>query len=102
MAGQQQHGAKHDMGSKQQVNPKEIRDPKENPNVGAATEQRQARQSGEQAQDTERTEVSDTPKSGETYRCERCGMELKVTADCNCDDPQMVHMECCGQELARA
>ena len=58
-------------------------------------------------QDTERTRrasdetvAADTPKRGDTYRCEKCGMEVKVTADCTCSDPDMVHLECCGQEFA--
>ncbi len=49
----------------------------------------------------ETTPSDTTPRKGETYRCERCGMELKVSADCACDDPEMVHLECCGQELSR-
>ena len=43
-----------------------------------------------------------TPKRGETYRCEKCGMELAVTVDCQCQSADNVHLECCGQELARA
>lgn len=62
------------------------------------------RQPNRADQSTERTENNaghSTPHKGETYRCERCGMEMEVTADCGCDDPAMVHLECCGQELAR-
>ena len=43
---------------------------------------------------------AETPKQGETYRCEQCGMELEITQDCACSDPAMVHLECCGQEMA--
>ena len=41
------------------------------------------------------------PKKGERYRCEKCGMELEVTADCKCTAGHHVRMECCGQPLAR-
>jgi hypothetical protein len=56
--------------------------------------------------DTERTErdtdpVAALPKKGEYYRCQQCGMELEITSDCNCQDADMVRLECCGQELAR-
>jgi len=40
-----------------------------------------------------------SPKKGERFRCEKCGMEIKVTEDCHCDQPSMVHFHCCGQEL---
>ena len=53
------------------------------------------------AQQSTQPQTASTPKSGETYRCKKCGMELKVTADCTCKDPSMVRLECCGQELAR-
>lgn len=42
------------------------------------------------------------PKKGERFRCRVCGMEVQVTADCRCEDPAMVHFQCCGQELHRA
>ena len=41
------------------------------------------------------------PKRGDTFRCEQCGMELEVTVDCECDDPEMVRLECCAQPLTR-
>jgi hypothetical protein len=41
------------------------------------------------------------PKKGEHFRCGNCGMEVKVTADCHCDQPNMVHFHCCGQELQK-
>lgn len=43
----------------------------------------------------------DPPKKGEQFRCEVCGMELKITADCRCEEPGMVHFHCCGQELVK-
>lgn len=46
-------------------------------------------------------EAKDTPRRGNTYRCEQCGMELQVTTDCACSDPGMVRLECCGQELTK-
>jgi hypothetical protein len=41
------------------------------------------------------------PKRGERFRCQECGMEIQVTADCRCGDHANVHFECCGQEMAR-
>ncbi len=41
------------------------------------------------------------PKKGERFRCDKCGMELQVTADCRCRDESMVHFHCCGQELRK-
>lgn len=39
-------------------------------------------------------------KSGDTYKCDQCGMELKVTTPCTCegDDPKVT---CCGQTVKR-
>ncbi|TWU27664.1 hypothetical protein Pla144_24410 [Bythopirellula polymerisocia] len=44
------------------------------------------------------TQIATKPIKGETYKCEKCGMELKVTADCNCKDgcPELT---CCGEPL---
>jgi len=42
------------------------------------------------------------PKKGERYRCATCGMEVRVTADCHCESPDMVHFHCCGRELQKA
>ena len=42
-----------------------------------------------------------SPKKGERFRCQKCGMEVQVTADCRCDDPSHVHFHCCGQELEK-
>ena len=42
-----------------------------------------------------------SPKKGEIFRCEKCGMEVKITADCRCENSSMVHFHCCGQELAK-
>lgn len=41
------------------------------------------------------------PKKGQTYRCSTCGMELKITRDCGCQEPDHVHFHCCGKELVR-
>ena len=43
-----------------------------------------------------------SPKKGERYRCATCGTEVQVTADCHCEDPNMVHFHCCGKELQKA
>lgn len=42
-----------------------------------------------------------TPMKGETYRCGGCGMELEITADCGCEDPDHVMLECCGAAMTR-
>src|SRR5262249_33430854 len=42
------------------------------------------------------------PKKGEKFRCDTCGMELEVTSDCRCHDPDMVHFECCGRQLSKS
>ena len=41
------------------------------------------------------------PKRGERFRCDVCGMELEITADCKCRDDEAAHFECCGQELSK-
>lgn len=38
------------------------------------------------------------PKTGDTLRCEQCGMELSVGKDCHCETDD-VCLECCGQPL---
>lgn len=40
------------------------------------------------------------PRTGDRYRCDQCGMELEVVADCT-GGASGVHLECCGQELTR-
>jgi len=42
-----------------------------------------------------------TPKKGDCFRCQRCGMEVQITADCGCNNPGEVHFHCCGQELTK-
>jgi hypothetical protein len=44
---------------------------------------------------------STLPKKGDTYRCEFCGMELEITADCRCDKDKQVPFQCCGAELTK-
>src|SRR5262245_4240141 len=39
------------------------------------------------------------PKEGDRFRCESCGMEIKLIADCGCKDGEHVHFECCGKPL---
>jgi hypothetical protein len=41
------------------------------------------------------------PKKGDTYRCETCGMELEVTADCRCEEDEQIHFQCCGAQLTK-
>lgn len=43
------------------------------------------------------------PQAGDTYRCQRCELEIKVAQGCTCDesadDANRVHFECCGRTL---
>jgi hypothetical protein len=55
-----------------------------------------------QASDTAAGRHKSNPKKGEKFRCDICGMELQVTTDCRCKDPDMVHLECCGRQLSKA
>ena len=41
------------------------------------------------------------PRKGERFRCQRCGMEIQVTADCRCQDGEHVQFRCCGQDLVK-
>jgi len=41
------------------------------------------------------------PKQGEVFRCQACGMEIKVTKDCHCKEEEHVHFHCCGQEMVK-
>ena len=41
------------------------------------------------------------PRKGDVFRCEVCGMELNVTVACHCEEPNMVRMSCCGQDLTK-
>jgi hypothetical protein len=41
------------------------------------------------------------PHKGEHYRCETCGMEIDVTAECQCEAEDGPHFECCGHELVK-
>ena len=50
---------------------------------------------------TDEVEPMSSPKKGDQYRCEVCGMELEITQDCTCNDHDAVRFQCCGQELLR-
>jgi hypothetical protein len=41
------------------------------------------------------------PKRGERFRCEKCGMEIAITADCRCKDPEHIHFEWCNKEMIK-
>jgi hypothetical protein len=36
------------------------------------------------------------PKSGDTFLREKCGVKIQVAQDCNCNDAEHVHLQCCG------
>jgi hypothetical protein len=52
------------------------------------------------AQAGKKAESSMHPKKGDRFRCEDCGMQLQVTADCKCGDDH-AHFHCCGQEMKK-
>ena len=53
------------------------------------------------AQHATHTQTASTPKAGEKFRCEKCGMEMTVTKDCPCPDDSRMTLECCDQALTR-
>ena len=44
-------------------------------------------------------------KEGDLYKCESCGLELKVTKTCSCGsgsgDACSVPLQCCGKEMVK-
>lgn len=42
-----------------------------------------------------------SPKQGDAYRCSACGMELQITRECGCKDPDHVHFQCCGKQMTK-
>jgi hypothetical protein len=53
-----------------------------------------------QQQATQST-AKDLPKTGQTYRCDKCGMEVKVTRDCQCQEGSPL-LACCGEQMTKA
>jgi hypothetical protein len=47
------------------------------------------------------TPMTETPKCGDFYRCQGCGMELECTEDCSCADAACVCLRCCDQEMVK-
>ncbi len=50
---------------------------------------------------TEKAASQSTPKKGERFRCEQCGMELQITTDCACEGTGHSQFRCCNQEMAK-
>jgi len=44
-------------------------------------------------------EFDQVPKSGESFRCESCGMQIRLEADCHCEGGNAPLFECCGKTL---
>jgi hypothetical protein len=44
---------------------------------------------------------ADSRKKGDRFRCSQCGMEVEITADCRCTEPDHVHFQCCGEEMQK-
>ena len=45
--------------------------------------------------------VTAPPKKGERFRCDKCGMEIQVTADCPCKDGDHVQFRCCDRHMTK-
>jgi hypothetical protein len=43
-------------------------------------------------------EQNRSPKQGDRFHCDACGMAVHVTADCTCH-VNHAHVECCGQQM---
>lgn len=41
------------------------------------------------------------PEVGETYHCKSCGMTVKVTVACNCQNDIAPEFYCCGAEMRK-
>lgn len=41
------------------------------------------------------------PKKGDKLRCQKCGMEIEVTASCKSTGGHHARFECCGQPLTQ-
>jgi hypothetical protein len=42
--------------------------------------------------------TAEHPTKGDRFRCDKCGMEVVVQADCHCHD-EAEHFHCCGQAM---
>jgi len=40
------------------------------------------------------------PKAGQGFRCESCGMQIRLEADCRCEAGEPV-FECCAKPLSK-
>lgn len=40
-----------------------------------------------------------SPQVGDQFECGKCGMQIEITKDCRCEDPEHVRFECCGQAM---
>jgi hypothetical protein len=41
------------------------------------------------------------PKVGEHFRCQKCGLEIEITANCKGTGGHHARFECCGQPLTQ-
>jgi hypothetical protein len=44
-------------------------------------------------------QTATSPRKGDTYRCDKCGMEIKLTSDCGGSGAP--DFRCCGQSLKK-
>lgn len=41
-----------------------------------------------------------SPKRGDRFQCDRCGMEIQVNSDCHCHEGE-AHFLCCGEPMQK-
>jgi hypothetical protein len=39
------------------------------------------------------------PERVDRLRCSQCGLEIQVTGECQCQNPDHAHFECCNREM---
>jgi hypothetical protein len=45
--------------------------------------------------------VATPPKKGDRFHCDKCKMEVQITAECGCKDSSEVYFQCCGQPMRK-
>ncbi len=40
------------------------------------------------------------PVKGDTFKCEKCGMEILITEPCECDEGEP-SFSCCGEQMEK-
>jgi hypothetical protein len=45
--------------------------------------------------------MNELPKTGDTYKCDSCGMTLVCTVSCGCSEAACVTLECCDEPMCK-